>query len=60
MPAAFYRCPIAGQNMPMPIADGASADGRAPTYTVVTCSACNRGHVINLKSGEVRTGMAPN
>jgi hypothetical protein len=55
MPAAFYRCPVTAQNILMPTADGASADGRAPIYKVVTCSACNRGHVVNLKSGEVHT-----
>jgi hypothetical protein len=54
MPAAFYRCPITHENIPTPTSEERSAVGRA-LYKVMTCPACNRGHIVNLRSGEVRT-----
>ena len=52
MPASLYRCPITGQNIPTPWTDVSSA-GSAPLYKAIACLACNRGHLVNLRTGEV-------
>ena len=53
MPPSLYRCPVTDQNILTPRADESRAGG-TPLYEVVRCSACNRGHLVNLRTGEVR------
>jgi hypothetical protein len=45
-----YRCPRTGQQM-----HGWAADDlhEGETYEPVTCTACGRVHLVNLKSGKV-------
>jgi hypothetical protein len=52
MPPSLYRCPVTDQNILTPRADESPAGG-TPLYKVVRCSACNRGHLVNLRTGEV-------
>ena len=51
MPPFLYRCPNTGYRVQGLVADDVSQD--PARYEVVTCTACQRVHLVNPTSGKV-------
>ena len=49
--AFLYRCPITGHKVQGLVHAPAPSD--SSTYETVTCTACNRVHLVNAASGHV-------
>lgn len=52
MVALVFRCPTTGQKVQGWIAHDGSSSGGNDTYETVTCLACRKVHLINLKTGK--------
>lgn len=52
MVALIYRCPITGLKVQVWLADDVS-ENEGETFETVTCSACNRPHLISRSTGRV-------
>ena len=50
--SVVFRCPNTGLNVQGWVADDPT-EGEAEAYEAVTCTACTRMHVINLKTGKM-------
>ena len=48
----IYRCPHTGLNVQGWLADDPT-ERDAESYEVLTCTACARVHLVNLKTGQV-------